>query len=66
MYKNKARIGEIGGRTTKKKKGNTFFRRIGQKGGETTRDTHDTSFYSSIGRLGGKSTQKRRKKEDKL
>ncbi len=45
--------GRKGGRTTKARHGDGFYKAIGRKGGETTKQRHGKDFYEKIGRKGG-------------
>ncbi len=45
--------GRRGGRTTKARHGDGFYKSIGKKGGEATKQRHGHEFYEKIGRKGG-------------
>jgi len=45
--------GRKGGRTTKARHGDEFYKDIGRKGGEMTKQRHGPEFYEKIGRKGG-------------
>ena len=45
--------GRKGGRATKARHGDDFYKVIGRKGGETTKERHGPDFYEKIGRKGG-------------
>jgi general stress protein YciG len=50
--------GRKGGRTTKARHGDGFYKSIGRKGGETTKQRHGKDFYEKIGRKGGQTMKK--------
>ena len=45
--------GRKGGRQTKARHGEDFYKQIGKKGGETTKERHGPQHYEKIGRKGG-------------
>ena len=45
--------GRKGGRATKSRHGEEFYKAIGKKGGEITKQRHGPEFYEKIGRKGG-------------